>query len=272
METTVVKGLKVIEALAAGGGQSSLSDIARSCAMTKSNAHRLLKTLEDCGWVRRDPATRGYALTLRLWSLGARALHGMDLRAVAAPHLRRLAEATGESVHLSVLENGEAVYIDRAESAEIVRAYIRVGDRAPAWAVATGRAMLAFAPEPEIAAALARLEAFTPNTPADPAALRRKLAETARTGIAMTFGEWKAGVIGIAAPVMGPDRRPVAGVGIAGPEARMQRADREAQIAAVRSCAEAIARDLGLLPAAAAPADPDGDPQSDRPAGERRHG
>lgn len=269
METTVVKGLKVIEALAAAGGPANLSDIARTTAMTKSNAHRLLKTLEDCGWVRRDPATRSYALTLRLWSLGSRVLDGMDLRAVAAPHLRALAEATGESVHLSVLENGEAVYIDRAESAEIVRAYIRVGDRAPAWAVATGRAMLAFEPEPVIAAALSRLEAFTPNTPADPAGLRRKLAEAAETGVALTFGEWKAGVIGIAAPVMGADRRPLAGVGIAGPEARMQAADRAAQIAAVRACAAAIARDLGLLPAAAEAA---ADSPAEAPAQEPRHG
>lgn len=246
METTVVKGLRVIEALADAGGPATLTDIARVCAMTKSNAHRLLKTLEDCGYVRQDPATRSYALTLRVWSIGCRVLDRLDLRAIAAPHLQELAAATGESVHLSVLEGGEAIYVEKIDSEQIVRAYIRTGDRAPACCVATGKAMLAFQPEPVIAAALSGIRRHTANTLTDPAEMRRQLAEIRARGHALTFGEWKEGVIGIAAPVMGAEARAIAGVGIAGPEQRMREADRAAQIAAVRACAAGIARDLGV--------------------------
>ena len=56
METTVVKGLKVLENLVHGNGSRSLTEIASQCGISKSNAHRLLGTLEACGQKSRLPA------------------------------------------------------------------------------------------------------------------------------------------------------------------------------------------------------------------------
>lgn len=58
METTVVKGLRMLEALAVNEGPCSLTDMAKLCAVTKGNAHRLLKTLEECRHVRQDAKTQ----------------------------------------------------------------------------------------------------------------------------------------------------------------------------------------------------------------------
>ena len=129
METTVVKGLRMLEALAVNEGPCALTDMAKLCGVTKSNAHRLLKTLEECRYVRQDPKTRSYEPTLRLWELGIRVFNRLDLRALAQPHLQALAQATRESVHLSMFEHDEVIYVDKVDSVHAVRAYIGVGDR-----------------------------------------------------------------------------------------------------------------------------------------------
>jgi DNA-binding IclR family transcriptional regulator len=121
METTVVKGLKMLEALALNGGPCALTDMARLCGVTKSNAHRLLKTLEECHYVRQDPKTRAYEPTLRLWELGTQVFRRLDLRIVAHAHLQALARATRESVHLSIFENGEVIYVDKVDSDHAVQ-------------------------------------------------------------------------------------------------------------------------------------------------------
>jgi DNA-binding IclR family transcriptional regulator len=246
METTVVKGLKMLEALAANDGPCALTDMAKLCGVTKSNAHRLLKTLEECQYVRQDPKTRAYEPTLRLWELGTRVFNRLDLRVVAAPYLRSLAQATKESVHLSMFEHDEVVYLDRVDSVHAVRAYIGVGDRAPVYCTATGKAILAFQPKEVIDRICRNLKRYTANTTIDARKLNAELARIRERGYAVTLGEWRSGVLGVAAPVKSASGVVVAGIGIAGPEERMRRADLERQAAAVLKAAEGISRDLGL--------------------------
>ncbi len=246
METTVIKGLKMLEALAVDDGPSVLTDMAKRCGVTKSNAHRLLKTLEECRYVRQDPKTRTYEPTLKLWELGMRVFNRLNLRVVTQQHLQSLAQATGESVHLSVFEHGEVVYVNKVDSVHAVRAYIGVGDRAPAYCTATGKAMLAFLPADVVDRVCRPLKRFTPNTITDPRKLKAELARIRERGYSVTCGEWRPGVLGIAAPVMSPSGEVVAGLGIAGPEDRMRKANLSEQATAVLRAAEAIARDLGF--------------------------
>jgi IclR family KDG regulon transcriptional repressor len=246
METTVVKGLKMLEALALSDGPCALTDMAKYCGVTKSNAHRLLKTLEECRYVRQDPKTRAYEPTLRLWELGTRVFNRLDLRIVAAPHLRTLARMTKESVHLSAFDDGEVIYLDKVDSVHAVRAYIGIGDRAPAYCTATGKAVLAFMPEEVIERTCRDLKRFTTKTTVDPRKLRAELTRIRDRGYAVTLGEWRGGVLGIAAPIRSPSGVVVAGIGIAGPEERMREADAEEQAAAVLKAAAGVSRDLGF--------------------------
>jgi IclR family KDG regulon transcriptional repressor len=249
METTVVKGLRMLEVLAVAEGPCALSDLAKTCGVTKSNAHRLLKTLEDCRFVRQDPKTRAYEPTLKLWELGIQIFNRLNLRAVARPHLQSLAQASQESVHLSIFEHGEVFYVDKVDSVHAVRAYIGIGDRAPAYCTATGKAILAFLPSDVIERACRGLKRFTPNTIVDARKLKAELGRIRERGYSVTCGEWRPGVLGIAAPVKSPSGAVVAGLGIAGPEDRMREADLATQTAAVLETAERIARDLGLAEA-----------------------
>ena len=89
------------------------------------------------------PETSLYRASLRLFELGALVDGAVDLQSLLHPHLAELANATGETIHLAVLQGAEIVYLDKFDSPLPVAAYSRIGGRAPAYCVASGKAMLA---------------------------------------------------------------------------------------------------------------------------------
>ena len=248
---TVAKAFRVLESLARSDGPRALGDVASDCDLTKSNAHRLLQTLTELRYVRQAPESRNYEATLRVWELGTGVFSRFDIRTAAAPYLRALQEESGESVHLSIFDNGDAVYIDKLDSQQAVGAYIRVGDRVPAYCTATGRAMLAFLDERTIAEAGRNLQRHTDLTISRPEELIAALNDVRQRGFALTRGEWRQGVVGVAAPIRSQTGTVIAGVGAAGPEDRMTDEQVDLSTRATLRTAEAISRALGFAPAAA---------------------
>jgi DNA-binding IclR family transcriptional regulator len=246
MERTVVKGLRVLEALAQGTSPHTLTDLAAQCGISKSNAHRLLRTLEACGYVRRAADARRYEATLRLWELGTRVFSRLDLRAVAGPHLRELAAATEETAHLSIFDGQEAIFIDKADGTHAVRTYVNIGDRAPAYCSTSGKSMLAYQPEETIRRVAGNLKRFTENTVTSLTRLRADLELIRRQGYSVTCGEWRPGVLGIASAIKSRSGQVVGAIGIAGPEDRMRRSDLDRAIASVLNARSHIEADLGF--------------------------
>lgn len=218
MDKTVVKALAVIEALAQFDAPAGITYIAQTLRLTKSNVFRLLKTLSSQGYVKQDPATGKYDLTLKLWHLGMAAYSRLDLKVVAAPYIHELMKTTRESVHLSVFERDEVIYLDKVESDQPVRAYSRIGDRPPCHSVATGKVLLAYLPNDVLAGVLKRgLLRYTPRTITNASALRKELDATIRRGYGINKCEWREGVCGVAAPIRNSAGEVVAAVGISGP-------------------------------------------------------
>ena len=246
METTVVKALKVLENLVSSESSQSLTEIAGQCGLSKSNAHRLLGTLEACGYVRRSASSRNYELTLRLWELGQRVYSQVDLRAVAAPYLRKLALETEETVNLSVLDDNRVLYLDKVDSIHAVRTSVSAGDRAPAYCTATGKAMLAHSPAELVSQIGATIETFTPNTVRSLDELRRQLEEIRDRGYSVTHGEWRRGVLGYGVPIKSLSGRVLGAIGVAGPEDRLRQSDEGRFTAALQATAQEIERELGF--------------------------
>jgi IclR family transcriptional regulator, KDG regulon repressor len=246
MDKTLLKGLSVLEALARMDvAPRSVDDVADQVGLSRSNAHRTLQTLIHAGFVEHDAMTGAYRTSMKLFSLGVRQLGQLDVRRAATRHIAELARESGETVHLSVLDGVDVIYIDKIDSVQPIRAYSMVGGRAPAHAVATGKALLAAGGE-ECVARLGRpLARYTPATIVDPAALKAELARAARLGYAMNRGEWRDGVGGVAAPVFNGFARPVAAIGISGPLDRLTLARMKAMAPAVMDSAAALSRELG---------------------------
>jgi IclR family KDG regulon transcriptional repressor len=248
MEKTVAKAFKVLETLAQSDGPRALGEIASDCNLTKSNAHRLLQTLSELHYVRQTPEARTYEATLRIWELGSAVVERFDIRSTAAPHLHDLQEQTGESVHLSIFDNGDAVYIDKLDSKQAVGAYIRIGDRAPAFCTATGRAMLAYLGERAFASACRDLSGRSGFSISTPEQLDRALQDVRARGYALTRGEWRPGVVGVAAPIRSRNGAVIAGIGAAGPADRMDADQVEKAASATLAAAGAISQALGFQP------------------------
>jgi DNA-binding IclR family transcriptional regulator len=233
LNNTLLKGLSVLELLSHSDRALSLTQIAASLGMAKSNVHRLMQALTSMRYVLKDDATAVYAPSIKLWELGSAVLAKLDLRRHAQRQMETLLESTGESVHLSVLDRGEVVYVHKVESLNPVRAYTQIGGRAPAYCVATGKAQLAYVGEATLLDISRRLQRHTPHTVTDPALFLKQMAKVREQGHAVNRGEWRAGVWGVATPVMDARGTVIAAIGISGPAERFRRRD-------LRECAEIL--------------------------------
>jgi len=225
MDKTLLKGLQVLEALARSARARGVSDLAKELDLTRSNMHRTLRTLVEAGMVRQDEDSGTYACTLKLFELGSAIPARADVADLADPIMLALSDETRETVHLSALEGGDVIYLHKIDSTHPVRAYTTVGGRAPAYCVATGKALLAWQPDNYLDRYEGALTAFTPQTLVDLAGLRAELHDVRRQGYALNRGEWRDSVCGVAAPVFGVGGRAVAAIGLSGPASRLS-ADR----------------------------------------------
>lgn len=216
MNNTLIKGLQIIELLAHGREPMTLSQIARALSLSKSNVHRLLQALSDLAYVMRDQDSGAYTASIRLWELGSAVLAKLDLRQHAKHLMEALAQTTGESVHLSVRDWNEVVYVHKVDSPNPVRAYTQIGGRAPIHCVATGKAMLAFQGQESIHRLSQQLSAYTPQTITDPAELIEQLQEVRRLGYALNRGEWREGVYGIGTSIFDGTGQAIAAIGLSG--------------------------------------------------------
>ena len=219
------KGVKVIDLLTRRG-PLSLSEIAAELKIDRSACHRSLLTLRDLGLVSQ-PGGSGYRLTMSLFEMGMRLVNRLEVKQVVRPFMEELARTYRETVNLGIKDGDQVVYLDRAESTQLVRADLAVGTRIPIHCTALGKAILAFRPESEQAVFCApgSLPAYTATTITSPQQLARQLAEIRRAGLAFDDEELYAGLRCVAAPVF--DHTGAAGysLSLAGPSSRLSVGD-----------------------------------------------
>src|SRR5215210_7807984 len=170
---SIDRAAELLEAVAATPDPATAPVLADACGLNRSTAWRILATLEHHGLVERDPASNRYSLGFAVLRLAAAAGHEPLVR-LAHPLLRRLAEATGETVNLAVARRLELVYADQVQAPHVM-APNWLGHTVPLHASSTGKAFLAALPPDELdALSSPRLERFTDTTIT---AGRRLLAE-----------------------------------------------------------------------------------------------
>lgn len=246
MDKTLLKGLHVLETLSRlDGAHYTLEQIAEEVGLTRSNTHRTLQTLTHAGYVRRDAVTGSYQCTLKMFELGSRQLVRMDARRIAPPFMRELARTTGETVHLSVLDGMDVVYVDKIDSPQPLLAYSTIGGRAPAYAVATGKALLAFQAPDYIEHYADAIQRHTDDTHVSRTVLKQELADIARIGYAINRGEWRKGIGGVAAPIFNGLDRVVAALGISGPLERLDDQKMAKHAQPLKQAAQEISNHMG---------------------------
>jgi IclR family acetate operon transcriptional repressor len=210
--------LDVFEAVAAAGGESSISEIAAACGLPVPTIHRLVRTVVDRGYMRQLP-NRRYALGSRLVPLGEAA--SVMLGASGRHVLEGLVAELGESANIAVLERDRVTYIGQVPSQHTMRMFTEVGRRVFAHCTGVGKALLSLLPDDQARALVARagMPAQTANTITDPDELITALHAIRRDGYAIDEGEQEAGVRCVAVPVRAADVRMA--VSVSGPDSRM---------------------------------------------------
>ncbi|VTU33428.1 Transcriptional regulator KdgR [Variovorax sp. PBL-H6] len=221
-----------------------VSEIAAQIGMPKSGAHRLLQGLVAEHYVSRRSAGT-YSVSIKLWELGSAALFGFDLRRKADGVMEALMENTGETVHLSVLDGYQVVYVHKVENAHPVRSYSQIAGRVPAHCVATGKAMIAFKTSGWLDHAVQQLVAATPRTITRPAAFLAEMQKIRSCGYAVNRGEWRTGVNGIAAPIFDGTGAVIAAIGLSGAHDTLNEQRLGELSEQVRQTAQDLSDDLG---------------------------
>jgi IclR family KDG regulon transcriptional repressor len=245
MDKAFIKGIRLIETLAKSEKPRGITELSEELVLTKSNVHRLLQTLSILGYVLKDTATGQYALSLKLWEIGSFVVSRLDVKRVALPHLKTLAELTKETVNLSILIQTEVVYIEKIDSPQPVRANSRVGGRAPAHCSSTGKAMLAYQPAALLDKLGKSIYRLSDNKAISRRALDLELSKIRQLGYALNQGEITKSIAGVGAPIFGLNNQVIAAVGVAGPAERMRKNVLIKLAPIVIKAALAISKELG---------------------------
>ncbi|MGH2529518.1 MAG: IclR family transcriptional regulator [Actinomycetota bacterium] len=227
----------------------STTEIARTCELPTPTAYRILAALRRRGFLTQDPGSKRFRLGIAALDLGERARAIVDVRLPALPVLRRLCHETGETALLTVLSDGNdrSVCLERVESSQPLRLSVEPGRQIPLHAGASQKVLLAYLPPEEINRLLSGpLERLCRATITDPNELRAELAQIRRRGWASSFEETNLGVWGLAVPILNNHGWVIAGVGLAGPSARLPRARVAEYLPRLRAGATEIAKALGV--------------------------
>jgi len=244
--TAVERALNILEAAAHRRDGLTNSEISRKLGIPKSSASYILRTLERRGYLRRDVETGRYRLGLKILSLGGDAQANLDIADVALPFMRALEEKIHMTVHLAVLDQGEAVYIEKVEAPGFFKVNTWVGRRMFLHSTSVGKCLLAWLPKHEVEPLVKQqgLKKRTPKTITTTTKLLSELERVKGEGYAVDDEENSVGARCLGAPVFDVTGNVVAALGASGTLTQVDEASMPRIAEAVKEAARRISRQL----------------------------
>ena len=220
--SSVAMAVRLLKTFSEGEVEIGVTSLAKRLGVAKSTVYRLASTLVSEGMLEQNRDNEKYRLGIALFGLGALVRQRMNVSTEARQIMFDLREATGETVHLAILEGPDIVFVLNLESNHAIRMRADLGARKPAFCTAEGRAMLAFQPQDVVNDVLGRrLVPRTPKTIIDAGQIRAALEEVRALGFATEDEQSELGMRSVAAPIRNANGRVVAAIGLAGPIQRL---------------------------------------------------
>ncbi|WP_217589761.1 IclR family transcriptional regulator [Lentibacillus saliphilus] len=221
MNQSVHKALKLLELFDEETKELTLKEIAERANMPKPTAYRLLTTLEAHNVVfktKRNDHDSRYRLGLKLLELGSLVSTHMRLRETALPFMEQLAQDINEVVHLVIVNQHEATYIEKVDSTRALRLYTRIGKSLPLHVGSGPKMLLAFLPEAEQKAVLdqSNLTTIHSKQPIDRAVLKQELKHIQNQGYALSVNEQDADTTGVSYPIRDHNGTVIAALAVSG--------------------------------------------------------
>jgi DNA-binding IclR family transcriptional regulator len=243
---TLEKALQIVEALAISKRGKTLSQLSRSLGLPKSSAHSILVTFEREGYLERDEQTGTYRVGPRLFKIANMAIGGVGLREQASPHLRRLKDKTGLTVHMAIPENDEALLIERIAPEGQFSVSTWIGKRMGLHCTSLGKSLLAYASDEDVARLVRlRMLRHNDNTISSVNRLCRELETVRKLGYSLDDEEEELGIRCLGAPVFDHAGDVVAAISVTGDTRQIAGERLTAFVQMVKSTAQAISSQLG---------------------------
>ena len=200
---SVEKAMRILDCFWAERRDFSLAELAQRTGWAKSTIHALLSSMMENATVEQDELSGRYRLGYHAFELGCVVQEQWEVLPVAAHHMRRITDQTGESLYLGMRCGNEILLIDNSEGFHDFKAASPLGGRMPMYACSQGKLLLSLMQPQELEVYLqtAELKRYTPNTITDPEQLRQELEKIRAQGYSIEYGELQTGLKAIAAPI-----------------------------------------------------------------------
>ncbi len=235
--------LDVLGLLARHTEPMAAAQIAGALGVPRSSTYRILATLSDRGYVSHLRESGRFGLGPAAYELGSAYRRQAPLQRIAAPLLARLVDQTTHNSHLAILHGRDVLYVVEERAAGRPRLVTDVGVRLPAELTASGLAMLAALPRPQVLALYPDSSALVQRVGTGPRSLRQLrelLRDVRRRGYALESGTVTAGLASVAVAVLDHTGHPLAAVAVTYPGNAVDQPGRDRLVERVRRVAAAL--------------------------------
>ena len=255
-DTPTLRLFALLELIATKDEFVSLQGLVEETGMPKPTLHRMLQQMESAGLLFRQGGGRYYGVGTRLRRLAENLLLNSTQHGARHSVLRGLVDEVGESCNITALSGDEVVYLDRVETPEPLRFYLRPGSRVPVHCSASGKIILSQLSPSQRRKLLAHapLKEYTNKTITDLGVLEGEVKRARRDGFAMDDEEYLPGLICVAVLVDTGAGRSNMAVAAQAPVMRLTPDKSLQMLPALQRAAEALSR-IEREGAAIAPAD-----------------
>lgn len=221
---SVERTFQIIEVMAAERGPMRLLDIAEKTHLPASTVLRFLKTLLYYNYVRQDPDTLRYSLSLKFCEIGYMISSQLSIRDIARPYLIELSKKCQESTCLAIEEDMTVLYIDAIDGPDnMLKTFQRIGKRAMLHCTGVGKLLLLNYDNEKLDLLISKygLPAITPNTITTKEELVAELRKVESNNYALDDEECELGARCLAAPIRDYTKNVIAAISVSGPTNRM---------------------------------------------------
>lgn len=216
LNNSIAKAITLLNAFSYEKPRLRLKDISVITGINQATAHRLLNTLKKFNLIEQHDGV--YLLGRGFLKYESIVLSSMEIRRVCLPFLEELSNKLKVNVNLAVLDEGEVVYVARAETSYCVYGFFHIGMRRPINCTALGKVLTCKSPEKVHAIFESGVKRYTLNTIVDEQKYLEEIEKVRLQGYGVDLEEWSNGINCIAAPLYDSTGEIVAGISISGPQ------------------------------------------------------
>ncbi|MFC5704041.1 IclR family transcriptional regulator [Cohnella faecalis] len=243
------KALAIIETLAELDHPLGVSELCKLVGVPKTSAFFILNTLDQHRYIHKTEDGK-YTLGNRFINLGQSILSKMDIRQQAKPFMEELSRETRFTVHLAILDQGEALYLEKVESSTFVKFSTYIGQRWPLHISGVGKALASHLSEEELDRIIEEkgLPAKTDNTVSSAREFKAILATAREQGFAVEDEEGEVGIRCIGSSIFGHNGQQLGAISITALRSELPIQDIQNVGEKVKEAALKISKHLGYQP------------------------